>query len=151
MDYASAPLAWLPEHHRCEATDFLSESVEIFERELRKARREIRGKRARLDMLRLEAERLREDAEQWGEVADREEPDAASRRAHRKLIEKSRGIAVLSRLCAMLERDLAALEPKVKQGDFAIFGLRQELRRQQRSAARHANFSTQSREGATAR
>lgn len=127
MFYTSKLLTWIPDDDRREVADFLSESVSLFERLLGKARREVRHKRARLEVLRLETERLREDAEQWGEIVNRDSPGVKGREARRTLIEKSRGLAVLSKLCEMLERDLATLEPSVEEDAATICELRQKL------------------------
>ena len=128
MVYASEPVTPLPENDRSLVVDFLSESVELFERQLGHARQEIRHKRVRLDVLRLEADRLSEDAEQWSQIANRESRTEIERRAHRKLIEKSRGIVALRYLSEKLERDLSTLEPKVIEDGAAVSELRQRLR-----------------------
>ena len=124
---ASKPLTWIPNDDRVEVADFLLESVALFERQLGNAYREVRRKRARLAVLRLESDRLREDTEQWVEIVNRDSPCVEGRKARRKLIEKSRGLAVLLGLCKMLERDLATLEPRVEKDSAAICELRQKL------------------------
>ena len=128
MFYASEPL--IPDEERREVADFLSESVALFERQLGKARREVRYKRARLGVLRLETDRLREDEEQWAEIVNRDSSCVEGREARRKLVEKSRGLAVLRKLCEMLERDLAKLEPSVEEDGAALCELRRKLRLQ---------------------
>ena len=135
MLYTSELLTWIPDDARGEVADFLSESVSLFERLLEKARREVRHKRARLGVLRLETDRLREDAEQWGEIVNRDSPGLEGREARRTLIEKSRGLAVLSKLCEMLERDLATLEPRVEEDGATIRELRQKLHPKPRAVA----------------
>ena len=128
--YAIEPLTWQPQNDCREVVDLLSMSVAHFERRLETARLEVRHKRARLEVLRLESVRLREDAEQWGEIVNRESRCAGGRKALRKLIEKSRGLAAVNRLAERLERDLAALEPKIGEHSAAIRELRQQLRGQ---------------------
>jgi len=111
MFYANKPLTWIPDDDRREVADFLSESMALFEWQLGRMRREARHKRARLGALRLETDRLRKGAEQWAEIVNRDSPCVEGRQARRKLVEKSRGLAVLSRLCETLEQDLATLKP----------------------------------------
>ncbi len=100
----------------------------LYEQQLGSTQREVWYKRARLDVLRLETERLLEDAEQWIEILNGESHRAVNRVALRKLIEKSRGLAAVSRLAESLERDLAQLEPRLRKHSAALLELRQRLR-----------------------
>jgi len=135
MFYSNKPTTWIPANDRREVADFLSESVTLFERQLGKARREVRHKRARLGVLRHESNRLREDVEQWTEIVSRDNPCVEGREARRRLMEKGRGLSVLSRLCEMLERDLATLEPRLEEDSAAICNLQQKLHLQRSAMA----------------
>ncbi len=117
------------QNHSREIVDFLSEGVVLYEQQLRNANREIRRKRARLAVLDLETERLREDAEQWVEILNGESHRAVDRNALRKLIEKSRGLAAVSRLAESLERDLAQLESRLRKTNASVRELREQLRK----------------------
>ncbi len=117
------------QNHSREIVDFLSEGVVLYEQQLRNANREIRRKRARLAVLDLETERLREDAEQWVGILNGESHCAVDRNALRKLIEKSRGLAAVSRLAESLERDLAQLESRLRKTNASVRELREQLRK----------------------
>ena len=127
--HAIESLTWPSENHSREIAEVLWEGVLLYEQRLRNANREVRRKRARLDVLHLETERLREDAEQWVEIVNGENYRAVDRNALRKLIEKSRGLAAVSRLAESLARDHAQLESQLRKTSAALRELRRQLRK----------------------